>query len=176
MVHRVTNGGDGELPYRNSAGVCLFNKEGKVLIAERSDSPGSWQFPQGGIQIDEDPDLAVFREMKEEIGTDNAKIIGRVPEKLRYEFPDYIPGRHALFKGKYRGQEQIWFAMLFLGKDSEINLDASLDPEPAEFTAWRWAELPEILDLIVAFKRPIYTHVIKCFSPLVKEIKAVQKR
>lgn len=172
MVHIVTPNGDGGLPYRNSAGVCLFNKEGKVLIAERSDNPTHWQLPQGGIQVGEDPDRAVFREMKEEIGTDNAKIIGEVPERLRYEFPDYVPERHKMFKGKYRGQEQVWFAMLFLGDDSEINLDSSLDPEPAEFIAWRWADLSEIVDLIVEFKRDNYTRVTECFTPLIAQIKS----
>ena len=160
------------LPYRKSAGVCLFNNEGQVLIAERLDHPNSWQWPQGGINEREAPDEAVFREMKEEIGTSNARIIGRVLEPLRYDFPPYIPDRHKAFKGKYRGQEQTWFAMLFLGNDDEINLASALHDEPIEFRAWRWIELREVPAIIVAFKRPIYECVVECFAPLVERIKA----
>ncbi len=170
MVHEVTPTPSG-LPYRNSAGVCLFNKEGLVLVAERADSSGSWQMPQGGIQVGEDPAVAVFREMKEEIGTDKAEIIGKVPERLCYEFPDYFSRRHEKFRGKYRGQEQVWFAMRFLGEDSDISLAGADDPEPAEFVAWRWIELPKIVDLIVDFKKPGYKRIVSCFTPLVEAIK-----
>jgi len=170
MVHEVTPTSSG-LPYRNSAGVCLFNKSGLVLVAERSDSSGAWQMPQGGIQVGEDPAVAVFREMKEEIGTDKAEIIGKVPERLRYDFPDYLSRQHEIFRGKYRGQEQVWFALRFLGEDSDINLAGADDPEPAEFVAWRWVELTEIPDLIVDFKKTGYERIVSCFTPLVEAIR-----
>jgi putative (di)nucleoside polyphosphate hydrolase len=63
------------LPYRISVGICLFNPQGLVLCAERSDKSGAWQMPQGGVQKGEDPALAVLREMREEIGTNNSPII-----------------------------------------------------------------------------------------------------
>jgi putative (di)nucleoside polyphosphate hydrolase len=169
MVHQVTPTESG-VPYRNSAGICLFNAQGLVLVAERSDSKGCWQMPQGGIQIGEDPSLAVLREMKEEIGTNHAVIIGRLPEPLRYDFPDYFR-QGGPFNGKYRGQEQIWFALLFKGEDNEINLSGENDPEPAEFVAWKWVELPEIINLIVDFKRPVYERVAATFAPLAEKLK-----
>jgi putative (di)nucleoside polyphosphate hydrolase len=107
------------LPYRNSVGICLFNSRGLGLAAERRDKRGAWQMPQGGIQKGEDPAVALFREMKEEIGTDRAEIVGKAPERLRYEFPDYLQYKNGVFRGKYRGQEQIWFALRFLGEKFE---------------------------------------------------------
>lgn len=170
MEHEVTNLSSG-LPYRHSVGVCLLNAQGLVFCAERRDKKGAWQFPQGGIQKGEKPEVAVFREMKEEIGTDKGRIIGQVPERLRYDFPDYLQYRNGVFRGKYRGQEQIWYAMLFEGQDSDFNLSGADDPEWPEFVSWRWVELSEMTDLIVPFKRPVYDVVVKSFLPLVEAIR-----
>lgn len=167
--HQVTKDGDG-LPYRNSVGICLFNGQGRVLVAERRDHRGAWQMPQGGIQKGEDPSVALFREMKEEIGTDRAEIIARAPERLRYEFPDYLQYKNGVFRGKYRGQEQIWFALRFLGQDAEIDLSGENEPELPEFVRWRWAFLAEVPSLIVDFKRPVYDGVVRHFTPYAEAI------
>lgn len=154
------------LPFRNGVGLCLFNKDGLVLCAERRDRRGAWQMPQGGVQKGEDPAVAALRELKEEIGTDAAAIVAVHPEKLRYEFPDFLQYRGGVFRGKYRGQEQTWFALRFLGQDSDINLSGEHEPELPEFVAWRWQELAETPQLIVEFKRPVYESVVAAFSPL----------
>ena len=155
-----------KLPYRRGVGLCLFNPQGLVLVAERRDRRGAWQMPQGGIQKDEDARMTALRELKEEIGTDNAEIIAVLPEKLRYEFPDWMQYRGGIFRGKYRGQEQEWFALRFLGQDSEIDLSGEHEPENPEFIAWRWAELSETPKLIVDFKREVYERVAREFAPL----------
>jgi putative (di)nucleoside polyphosphate hydrolase len=159
------------LPYRSGVGLCLFNHDGLVLCAERRDYPGAWQMPQGGVKKDEELRTAALRELKEEIGTDNAVIIGAVPDKLRYEFPDYLQYRHGVFRGKYRGQEQTWFALLFQGHDGDINLTGEFEPEKPEFVAWRWMPLEETPALIVNFKRPVYEHVVSAFGPLADAIR-----
>lgn len=167
--HEVTNLSSG-LPYRNSVGICLFNSRGLVLAAERRDKRGAWQMPQGGIQKGEDPAVALFREMKEEIGTDRAEIVGKAPERLRYEFPDYLQYKNGVFRGKYRGQEQIWFALRFLGEDSEIDISGENEPELPEFVAWRWVELSETPRLIVDFKRPVYEMIAHVFAPFAESL------
>ncbi|MDD3288535.1 MAG: RNA pyrophosphohydrolase [Alphaproteobacteria bacterium] len=159
------------LPYRISVGLCIFNPAGLVLIAERRDSKGAWQMPQGGVQKGEDPCIAAFREMKEEVGTDNAEIIAKASENLRYEFPDYMQYKNGVFKGKYRGQEQIWFALRFLGTDADIDLSGENEPEYPEFISWRWAPLDEAPNLIVPFKRAVYTRVVEEFAPISQAIR-----
>src|ERR1700712_5922119 len=120
------------LPYRLNVGAVLFNQAGLVLVARRKKfpvsegAPGGWQLPQGGIDGNEDPKEAIFRELGEEIGTGNAEIIGEHPEWLSYDLPDHLIGK--AFKGRYRGQRQRWFALRFLGQDADIRLD--LDPHP----------------------------------------------
>lgn len=154
------------LPYRHGVGLCLFNSQGLVLIAERSGRSGAWQMPQGGVQKGETIEVAALRELKEEIGTDRADIITRVPEKLRYEFPDYMQYRDGVFHGKYRGQEQDWFALRFMGQDGDVNLSNPYEPEHQEFSSWRWATLAEAVRLVVDFKRPVYERVAVAFQPI----------
>ncbi|MDR3424609.1 MAG: RNA pyrophosphohydrolase [Alphaproteobacteria bacterium] len=168
-----------KLPYRRGVGLCLFNAQGLVLVAERRDQRGAWQMPQGGVQKEEAPMTAVLREMKEEIGTDNARIIAKVPEILRYEFPDWLQKRRIssdgaggiVFRGKYRGQEQEWYALRFLGQDSEIDLSGKNEPEMPEFVAWKWIELAQAPDLIVSFKKPAYDRLVEVFTPIGEAIR-----
>jgi putative (di)nucleoside polyphosphate hydrolase len=146
------------LPYRRGVGVALFNGAGKVFAAERIDTPGAWQMPQGGIDKHEEPWPAALRELKEEIGTAKAE---RLDETgwLRYELPPHLLG-HA-WHGKYRGQEQKWFAARFTGAEADIDLAADKHPE---FSAWRWASLNELPDLIVPFKRDLYRAIVEAFA------------
>ena len=153
------------LPYRRNVGAALFNRQGRILVARRADlpnaegAPGGWQLPQGGIDDDEDPRAAILRELQEEVGTADAEIIGEYPGWLQYDLPEALIGK--AFKGKYRGQRQLWFALRYLGTDAAIRLD--LDPHP-EFDAWRWAELNELPALAVGFKRPIYEALAREFA------------
>ena len=155
-----------DLPYRPNVGAALFDRSGRIFVARRRDLPahmrgkgGGWQLPQGGIDDDEDPRVAVLRELGEEIGTANADIIGEHPDWLRYDLPPALIGR--AFGGRYRGQTQRWFALRFLGVDSDIRLDA--DPHP-EFDAWRWATLAELPELAPDFKRPTYRVLVASFA------------
>jgi putative (di)nucleoside polyphosphate hydrolase len=154
------------LPYRPNVGAALFNRDGLVLVARRADLPnaegssGVWQLPQGGIDPDEDPRIAVLRELREEIGTDKARIIAEHPDWLSYDLPPHLLGR--ALGGRYRGQRQRWFALRFEGADSDIRLD--LDPHP-EFNAWKWLPLPELPRQEVGFKKAVYEILAVSFAP-----------
>lgn len=153
------------LPYRPNVGAVLFNREGLIFVARRADlpnaegAPGGWQLPQGGIDADEDPRAAVLRELEEEIGTARAHLIGEHPAWLTYDLPPELVG--VALGGRFRGQQQRWFALRFDGVDSDIRLD--LDPHP-EFDAWRWAELAELPAMAVGFKRAIYDELAREFA------------
>ncbi|MBY0428770.1 MAG: RNA pyrophosphohydrolase [Alphaproteobacteria bacterium] len=159
------------LPYRSCVGIMLINHDGRVFCGERRDTPGAWQMPQGGIQKGEDPSVAVLRELHEEIGVSKAEIIGQTAQTYRYDFPDFLQHR-SVYKGKYRGQEQHWFALRFLGSDNDIDLVTHNDEEGPEFIAWKWVGLSEVSRLIVPFKRAVYDNVVAEFKPLIERIKA----
>jgi putative (di)nucleoside polyphosphate hydrolase len=148
------------LPYRLNVGAVLFGLDGRVLVARRAGlADAAWQLPQGGIDAGEDARAAVLRELEEEIGTAKAEILAEHPEWLQYDLPEDLVRK--AFKGRYRGQRQKWFALRFLGEDSDVVLDAHVHPE---FDAWKWVELAELPDLAVAFKRDIYEILARDFA------------
>jgi putative (di)nucleoside polyphosphate hydrolase len=147
------------LPYRPNVGVVLFNQNGEVFVGQRKGTQ-SWQLPQGGIDQGEDPAAAVLRELREETGTDKAEIMGQHPEWLTYDLPEALIGK--AWRGRYRGQRQLWFALRFTGTDADIDLTADKHPE---FSAWKWVRLAALPDLAVAFKRDIYSTLAQDFAP-----------
>jgi len=150
--------------YRAGVGMVIFNKKGEVFVAERIDSKNSWQFPQGGIDEGEEPKDTVFREMEEEIGTRNAKIIGMMDEWTYYDFPPHVAKKMGT---QLRGQRHQWVALRFLGNDDDIKLDTYIEPE---FSRWKWVPIEDLLKEIVMFKRDAYTKIIEKFKHLAKEV------
>jgi putative (di)nucleoside polyphosphate hydrolase len=152
---------ESELPfYRPGVGIMLLNPKGNVFAGRRIDMPAglaAWQMPQGGIDPGETPRQAALRELKEEVGTDKAEILAESAVWHHYDLPPEIAVR--MWRGRYRGQRQKWFAMRFLGGDADI------DPatEHPEFDAWEWVEPARLPDLIVPFKRQIYLDVLAEF-------------
>jgi len=151
-------------PYRPCVGVMLLNRLGEVFVGNRIDTPGDhWQMPQGGIEGDENPRDAAFRELFEETGVNNAVLIKEARQPIRYDLPPELS--ETVWDGRYRGQEQLWFAMLFLGADSDVQLDL----HEQEFSEWRWISKDELVDNIVAFKRETYAEVLSEFDGLTWE-------
>ena len=63
----------------------ILNNANEVLVGKRIDHPnGFWQMPQGGIDENENPEEAVWREMLEEIGTNEALIIHKSSKWFYY--------------------------------------------------------------------------------------------
>ena len=163
-----------DLPYRPNVGIALFNAQGRVLIARRFKDDGpeiilpglEWQMPQGGIDPDEDPRPAAQRELYEETGVTSVAYLGETPDWLTYDFPPYDGPPHRL--GVFRGQRQKWFAFRFLGHEREIVVADVRNDQVPEFDAWRWEELALVPDLVVPFRRGIYTAVAKEFAQFSK--------
>jgi putative (di)nucleoside polyphosphate hydrolase len=153
------------LPYRPCAGIMLKNPQGLIFVGQRLDGSGvsseAWQMPQGGVDDGEDPETAALRELGEETGLapHHVDIITRSAGEHLYDLPPDLLGR--IWKGQYRGQRQIWFLMNFLGRDEDVNIATAHQ----EFRDWRWAHVDELVDLIVPFKRELYSNVLKEFAP-----------
>ncbi len=147
-----------DFAYRPGVGIMLLNAEGKVFSAKRIDvTSEAWQMPQGGIAKGETPRDAVFRELKEETGTDKAEILKETEDWLYYDFPNDLAAR--LWRGRYRGQRQKWFALRFTGLDADININT----DRPEFCEWKWVAPGVLTELIVPFKRRLYEAVLNEF-------------
>lgn len=157
-------------------GIALFNKKGKVFLGHRvggfdaltnNAQDWRWQMPQGGIDKGEDYATAASRELREETGVHSATLLALTPGWVAYDFPSEYKRKN------WKGQRQKWAAMLFTGKESEIDLEAD---DHQEFDDWRWAHLEETPDLIVPFKRDVYREVVLALSPLRDFIRAKNNR
>ena len=142
--------------------MMILNDENKILVGKRLDHPsGHWQMPQGGIDENENPKKAVFREMMEEIGTNNATLIRQSEQWINYKIPketlDTLP-----WGNKYIGQTQKWFAFRFNGNESEINV-VTKNPE---FSEWKWSHHNLLVENIVPFKRNTYQKILEEFRDL----------
>lgn len=151
------------LPYRPCAGVMLVNAQNLVFVGQRLDSSSeAWQMPQGGIDKGESPRDAALRELGEEagIGPSLADIIIASATEHFYDLPPQLMGK--MWGGRYRGQRQHWFLARFLGNDADINIET----DHPEFRAWRWTGLETLPELIVPFKRDLYSALVAEFGPL----------
>jgi putative (di)nucleoside polyphosphate hydrolase len=161
-----------DLPYRPCVGVMLLNRAGSAFIGRRIDGPEhvdrthAWQMPQGGIDRGEEPWPAALRELREETNVRSVEGVGEIAEWLNYDIPRDLVGQ--AWKGKYRGQTQKWFALRFLGDETEIDIEHPAGAHQAEFAAWRWEPIQNIPDLVVPFKRAVYDRVVHEFAPLAK--------
>ena len=144
------------LPLRIGVGIIVLNKQNKVFVGKRKDSPGDrWQMPQGGVDEGEDYITAMKRELLEETSIQNIEIIKEIDKIYQYELPENLIG--IIWKGKYRGQKQKWFITRFLGEEKEINLNT----KHAEFIDWKWIEPKLLPEVIVNFKKDLYLNLLR---------------
>jgi putative (di)nucleoside polyphosphate hydrolase len=149
--------------YRPGVGAIILNPEGKVLVGKRCGQSGeAWQLPQGGIDPNEDLQVALFRELMEEIGTNNLEILHESQDWYQYDVPEDIATR--LWQGRYKGQRQKWYLLRFLGVDQEIVVAT----EHPEFEEWKWIDFLALEPYIIHFKKQLYHELIRDFHPLIK--------
>ena len=138
--------------YRPNVGIILCNDKGHVFWAKRK-GMNSWQFPQGGIDCDEDPEAAMYRELWEETGleSDHVQILGRTRYWLRYKLPDKYVRKKSL--PLCVGQKQIWYILRLVGDETQVRFDCG---EKQEFDDWKWVNYWHPLNDVIYFKRKVY--------------------
>ena len=149
-----------DLPYRPCVGVMLINPEKHIFVGERIDTPDAWQMPQGGIDEGEDPLEAALRELVEETGipSTSVEVVDRTSDWLTYDLPPQLLGK--VWKGKFRGQKQLWYLLRLNGEESLIDLQT----EHPEFARWKWSDKVSLVEEIVPFKKEIYEKVVSSFE------------
>jgi putative (di)nucleoside polyphosphate hydrolase len=142
--------------YRPNVGIILANGSGQLLWAKRINQDG-WQFPQGGINRNESPEKALYRELKEEIGLgpESVEVVACTRGWLKYR----LPPRLLRFESKsgFVGQKQKWFLLKMLVEDRHVQVDASRKPE---FDSWRWVSYWYPLGQVIDFKREVYRQAL----------------
>lgn len=161
LVKSLINSSKSDHMYRCGVGIMLINEDKKIFVGKRIDNNSdAWQMPQGGIDIGEDEDLAMFRELKEETGIidSKVKIIKKSAGYFYYNLPYRLQKK--FWGGKYLGQKQKWYLVRFDGDERDVNIKTA---EP-EFSDCKWVSKQDLIKLIVKFKRELYEEVIHEFK------------
>jgi len=142
----------------NVAAIVLsssYPSKCEILIASRIDIKDAWQFPQGGIDEGETPKVALFRELEEEIGTNEVEIIAEFPGWVSYDFPPAVAAKMTPFDG----QTQKYY-LVRLKKGAKVNINTELP----EFSEYKFVPSNKLNDYITFFKRTVYKKVLKHFK------------
>lgn len=148
--------------YRENVAAIIINKDKKVLMCEHIWIDDAWQFPQGGKEEKETEEEAILRELKEEIGTDKLKILGKMPESLKYKFPFYLKEKY-----NFEGQVQTFFLIYFYGENTDIRFDKQEKPE---FKAFDWVEYTQPPLKVIYFKKISYLKALEYFAKQVVDL------
>ena len=151
--------------YRSNVGIIVARHDGSVLLAGRAGQNG-WQFPQGGIQVDESPQDAMYRELDEEVGlqAEHVEVLGQTQEWLHYRLPRKYVRRDRT--PVCIGQKQRWFMLRLVVPDMELRLDTADLPE---FDRWRWVDYWRPVKEVIYFKRRVYIRALEELAPLIFE-------
>jgi len=147
--------------YRPNVAALLVNGRGHLLICERQGYPGAWQFPQGGVDPGESVEVALVREVGEEVGLAPGHF--RIVESrggYRYDYPPEVRKTKPPHKADFSGQEQTYFLCRVIEEAPEVDLSG----EPREFSQAQWIS-PEDFDFewLPDFKRETYRQVMRDF-------------
>lgn len=150
--------------YRKNVGIILCNSQNKLLICKRFGEK-SWQFPQGGLEENENAESAMFRELFEEIGLkkDDISILGITKSWLKYDLPKKYQRRTN--NKLCIGQKQKWFLLRLHTDDSNINFLNSSRPE---FDSWRWVTEEQPMKIVIDFKKEVYKKAMEELLPIIK--------
>lgn len=147
---------------RDNVAAIIINKDKKILMCEHIWIDNAWQFPQGGVEENETVEIAILRELKEEIGTTNLKIISKIDEKIIYKFPFYLKDKY-----KLDGNEQTFFLIYFYGDDKEIRFD---NQEKPEFKAFEWVDFDVPPKRVIYFKKLSYLKALNYFKKEIENL------
>jgi putative (di)nucleoside polyphosphate hydrolase len=156
----------GSMTFRAGVAMIVRRGDGHVLVFERRDAPGSWQLPQGGIDADETPLEAAWRELSEETGLDQSvvRLVDETPDWISYLWPTAI--RTKSDRGRnHIGQTQKWF--LFGVADDHDGHAHHLKPRPdgREFADWKWMSPHEVIDQVIEWRRSAYQRAFSRLLP-----------
>lgn len=147
--------------YRLNVGIVLANDRGQVFLGKRINQ-NAWQFPQGGLDAQENLEATVYRELWEEVGLehDKVEIVGHTRQWLKYKLPKKLIRSSTPL---CIGQKQKWFLLKLRGEDSDIQLTRGQKPE---FDDWQWVNYWFPLSQVIHFKREVYRRALKELAPM----------
>jgi len=148
--------------FRPNVGIILCNDQNRLFWGRRV-GQNAWQFPQGGIDAEETPEQAMYRELREEVGLlpEHVDLLGSTRRWLRYRLPKRFVRRHS--HPLCIGQKQRWFLLRVHCQESDFCLDSCTKPE---FDSWRWVKYWQPVREVIYFKRRVYERALEELAPI----------
>jgi len=142
--------------FRANVGIILANSDNKLMLGGRVGAKG-WQFPQGGMIEGEEPVDAMFRELREEVGLEEAdvEVLDVTSDWLRYKLPGKFIRRNSL--PLCIGQKQRWFMLRLTSQTDAVRFDRCDRPE---FDRVRWVDFWRPVNEVIYFKRRVYVRAL----------------
>ncbi|MDW2879527.1 MULTISPECIES: NUDIX hydrolase [Bacillaceae] len=130
---------------RNAVGAIVFQGEEYLLVhkvkrsalkASEGQTKGEWDFPKGGVE-ESDKGLkdAILRELAEESGSAEYRIIKQLQEKICFDFD-----REFAKKTGWIRQETVMFVVEYVGNRSDLKA------EDSEINGVEFVESDEVLE------------------------------
>lgn len=128
------------LHYRKNVSCILF-KGNKYLLVQLADwKKNWWKFPQGGMELGETAKDTIRRELFEELGISEFKIIAKSNQTNLYDWSERIIIKTGF---KWRGQDQVFYIIEYLGKESDIKIS-----DTNEVKKFQWVTKTKLFNLI----------------------------
>jgi putative (di)nucleoside polyphosphate hydrolase len=143
--------------YRNSVGALLLNKKKQLYFFRRIDFPDNWQGIEGGVDDGETNDIAIYREIEEEIGIvkKDLKFIAKTNDSYKYLY------KNGANKWGQIGQQKQFYLFEFMGNENDLLKNIAKE---VEFTDWKLVNSDEALKLVSDFKVDLYKKVLEEFK------------
>lgn len=145
--------------FRAGVGTVIYKGTGEVAIFERAQNPvGVWQFQQGGIDLGEDFETTLWRELGEEIGLTKNDFV------TQHEYPEWTyyqdPAAMADQNKSRLGQMHRWY-FLQLRPEVEIDLSKATEYEASDF---KWVSFAEAVSMTDALLKNAYQQLETYFN------------
>ena len=145
--------------FRAGVGTVIYNQSGQVVLFERAQNPvGIWQFQQGGIDLGEDTQTTLWRELKEEVGLvkEDFESVVEYPQWTVHQYAHTVddPSKSRL------GQVHRWF-FLKLKATVEIDLSKASEKEASDY---KWVTFAEAVNTTEKLKRHVYVALAEHFQ------------
>ncbi len=139
--------------YRSAASVLLLRPAlggagYQILLLRKPRKRDAWQLPQGGREEGETIEQAALRELNEEAGISNAKVIGKSAAVYQYDFP----ASYRRFRPDHVKGQKIEFICALTDADTTVTVDQK------EINLFVWVTLEELRRYV---KRGEYLHLVK---------------
>lgn len=141
--------------YRAAIGAFIINEHNEILITLNYGNDSKWNFPKGGIRAGESDEQALKRELQEELGIKDFKMLAKSKISVIYRLPEEYIKQEKL---NYIGQAQRYY-WLFLSKNTKLNVPND------EVEKYKWIKINS-KEITIYFKAHDDEKILQTYVPI----------